>query len=599
MVDAGIRGVKTYSYLVKEVGGAENVGFTRRDCQNFINKRKMNLIERGDAHTVMTHFKHQLAEDTLFFHSEKLDDDRLFAKKIWRDGRSKLDYDCFGDVVVFDTTYRTNRYNMIFAPFVKIHHHWKNILFGCAFLLDETTDAFIWLFETFLEAMGDKAPKTIFIDQSQAMANAIKKVFPNTCHRLCSWHISKNATQRLGSLYANNQFKGLFNRCLYNCETESEFESTWGEMIRRFNLADNKWLKGLYEIREKWCPAFSLHIFNGCMKSTQSSESMNNVLRKFSSKTMNLTEFVHHYEEQCEKMRLAEKDEDYRCKHGTPQIQVKGSKLLMQAADVYTVTIYNLFADEFISSLTVHLEELSNVGTLYSYRLFEEGHNRHHNVEFNSCDYSVKCSCKLFEFVGWLCRHILKVHNMWRITKIPAPYILNRWTKFAKKEFLMHGHDKSTTLRKSSLTIERNNLIQMTHHAINHLVLTDEGREVVRKKVAEMWEEAKRMENINNCKSIDDGAISNAHEIHCRNEELRVLDPRTVREKGVTNARKKSYLEKKKRKQKGGKKGLTTTQVPFRNDANCSAQNKSPNGECHSHYQATYTTPIHDQVCTF
>lgn len=80
-----------------------------------------------------------------------------------------------------------------------------------------------------LEAMEDKAPKTVFTDQSQAMANATKKVFPNMCHRLSSWHISKNATQRLGSLYANNQFKGLFDRCLYNCETESEFESTWGD----------------------------------------------------------------------------------------------------------------------------------------------------------------------------------------------------------------------------------------------------------------------------------------------------------------------------------------------------------------------------------
>ncbi|KAM7462295.1 hypothetical protein LguiA_030416 [Lonicera macranthoides] len=59
-------------------------------------------------------------------------------------------------------------------------------------------------------------------------------------------------------------------------------------------------------------------------------------------------------------------------------------------------------------------------------------------------------------------------------------------------------------------------------------VLTDEGREVVRRKVAEMWEEAKRMENINNGKSIDDDAISNAREIHCRNEELQILDPRTI-----------------------------------------------------------------------
>lgn len=123
MVDAGIRGVKTCSYPVKEVGGAENVGFTQRDCQNFINKRKMNLTERGDAQIVMTHFKHQLAEDPLFFHSEELDDNRRLVTFFWRDRRSKLDYDCFRDIIVFDTTYQTSRYNIIFAPFVGINHH--------------------------------------------------------------------------------------------------------------------------------------------------------------------------------------------------------------------------------------------------------------------------------------------------------------------------------------------------------------------------------------------------------------------------------------------------------------------------------------------
>ncbi|XP_059669506.1 protein FAR1-RELATED SEQUENCE 5-like [Cornus florida] len=217
MVDAGIKGTKAYSYISKEVGGSEHVGFTQRDCHNFINEKKQNLIKRGDAQSIMKHFRCCRIEDHMFYHDEELDEEGRLANFFWRDGRSKFDYDCFGDVAVFDTTYRTNKYNMIFAPFVGVNHHLKNILFGCAFLLDETTDSFVWLFETFLEAMENKAPKTIFTDQCQAMANAIKKVFPNTCHRLCSWHISKNATQNIGSLYANYEFKCLFNKCLH-CE---------------------------------------------------------------------------------------------------------------------------------------------------------------------------------------------------------------------------------------------------------------------------------------------------------------------------------------------------------------------------------------------
>lgn len=66
--------------------------------------------------------------------------------------------------MVFDTTYRTNKYNMICAPFVGLNHYWKNVFFGCAFLLNKTIASFVWAFQSFLETMGNKAPKTIFID---------------------------------------------------------------------------------------------------------------------------------------------------------------------------------------------------------------------------------------------------------------------------------------------------------------------------------------------------------------------------------------------------------------------------------------------------
>ena len=145
----------------------------------------------------------------------------------WFDVVSKLDYDSFGNVVVFDTTYYTNKYNMICAPFVGINHHWKNVLFGCAFLLDETAESFIWLFEAFLKSMGNKAPKTIFTDQDQAMAKASRMVFPNTQHSLCTWHIEKNANQNIPHLYHNLGFKDTsFLVHIYRYRSEKEFEST-------------------------------------------------------------------------------------------------------------------------------------------------------------------------------------------------------------------------------------------------------------------------------------------------------------------------------------------------------------------------------------
>ena len=65
-------------------------------------------------------------------------------------------YAFFGNLVVFDTTYRTNKYDMICAPFVRMNHHSKNGMFGCDFLLNEKIESFVWLFKTFLKSMSGK-----------------------------------------------------------------------------------------------------------------------------------------------------------------------------------------------------------------------------------------------------------------------------------------------------------------------------------------------------------------------------------------------------------------------------------------------------------
>ena len=96
-------------------------------------------MEASDKQSIINHFKDKQSEDPMFLYSMQVDQDNRIANFFWRDGRSKLDYDSFRDVVIFDTTYRTNKYNLICAPFVGINHHWKNVLFGCAFLIDETT----------------------------------------------------------------------------------------------------------------------------------------------------------------------------------------------------------------------------------------------------------------------------------------------------------------------------------------------------------------------------------------------------------------------------------------------------------------------------
>lgn len=68
--------------------------------------------------------------------------------------------------------------------FVRCNHHRETTVFGECLMYNETFEYFIWLFETFLQVMLGKAPKTILIDRDVAMIKTFLHVMPNTYHKL-------------------------------------------------------------------------------------------------------------------------------------------------------------------------------------------------------------------------------------------------------------------------------------------------------------------------------------------------------------------------------------------------------------------------------
>ncbi|KAH6755518.1 hypothetical protein C2S53_011872 [Perilla frutescens var. hirtella] len=174
----------------------------------FVNRMKMKQIEVGDAQSFVDMLCQDGAEDEGFFYRFKLDSDGRLSNVFWRDSMMCEDYHLYGDVLVFDTTYRTNKYNMICAPFVGLNNHKKNVMFGFS-----------------------KCPVTIFTDQDLAITNALSKVFPDARHRLCIWHLYQNAVSRFGRLKGNKAFNDAFQRCLTGCVNKEEFERCWASMV--------------------------------------------------------------------------------------------------------------------------------------------------------------------------------------------------------------------------------------------------------------------------------------------------------------------------------------------------------------------------------
>ena len=66
-------------------------------------------------------------------------------------------------------------------------------------------------------------------------------------------------------------------------------------MLEKYNLTNNKWLRGIFDLKEKWAMVYGRHMFTADMKNTQRSESMNNVLKKYLKLKYNFLPFLEHY----------------------------------------------------------------------------------------------------------------------------------------------------------------------------------------------------------------------------------------------------------------------------------------------------------------
>ena len=159
------------------------MGYGLRDVYNKLSQLKDRTFDGGNTHLLIEIFNRRLKYEDDFFSAFERNASNYLVSFFWRDKQMLDDYALFGDLVVFDTMYRMNKYDMICAPFVGMNHHSKNVMFGGGFFISEKIGSFVWLFQKFLKSMGGKHPITVMIDQAFYMTSAIKLVFPLARHR--------------------------------------------------------------------------------------------------------------------------------------------------------------------------------------------------------------------------------------------------------------------------------------------------------------------------------------------------------------------------------------------------------------------------------
>ena len=90
--ELGLRLKQSYELLSKQVGGYDNLGFTKQDHKNYLRTKRQRDMEHGEATSLGRYFSHQLKENPSYYFATQLDCEELITNIFWADARMIIDY---------------------------------------------------------------------------------------------------------------------------------------------------------------------------------------------------------------------------------------------------------------------------------------------------------------------------------------------------------------------------------------------------------------------------------------------------------------------------------------------------------------------------
>ncbi|KAI8568290.1 hypothetical protein RHMOL_Rhmol02G0186700 [Rhododendron molle] len=409
-----------------------------------------------------------------------------------------------------------------------VNHHGQTTLFGCAFLNEETTESFEWLLKEWLKAMPGGPPKMIITDQDPAMTKAIGNVLPNTLHRYCIWHITKKFSEKLGAVIYKEHYD-KFSSCIWESERPEEFDVRWGDLLRQIDLTGHGWLNDLFEIRGRWIPAYTRHIFSAGMTSSQRAENNHAFFKRFVSKHNSLLDFVTRFERGISRIRHNELDFDHKDANERPQMK---TMFLMEKrmSEVYTLPIFQKFQDEIFqnSAYLLTMKHEDEHCRLWDVKREDKVGSRSREVSVDKTSNHVSCSCKMFECEGIPCRHMLAYFFRMGIRELPTEYICTRWTKTAKASRVMDDlRNGANEICGTSLLMRRQGLFQLASNVIDDAILDEEGTKVLQEGLEALQKQIAAMRI-----SRQDGGPSATDVPISLGSQHRFKEPEQIRAKG-------------------------------------------------------------------
>lgn len=413
---------------------ANDVGFTKKDIECAWASSDMRC---GDSECVLTHcalaFLCAKSDyDPGLFYKYNVDEETQLCSIFWADSKSRADYTFFGDILALNTKFRKNAYGKPFIILAGCNNHDQAIVFGCALLGDETTETYVWLLETFLEAMNHKVPVSVITDGDKAIDDAVKKMYPTSQHRVCCWRLYKDAVSNAG----DTSFGPDFKKCMeHNC-TPKEFEVAWIKLLDKYALQGHPWFEETYSRREQWEQAYLQQHFFAGLNSIRG-HGMNTYFTRFLLVRLKLHEFVRYYEKGLVCLREDEAKADTESESTYPAFCTILRDLEKHAADVFTKSIFLKVREQIMGDAMLILisKEYLEDEACWIYKFSEYMKpDMSWKVHYHPTNQSLSCSCSKLVTEGVPCCHMVSVMKHEHLREFPRCCINKRWTKSTRSE---------------------------------------------------------------------------------------------------------------------------------------------------------------------
>lgn len=232
--------------------------------------------------------------DRTWYSDSLYDSKNRLVAVFWMSPIQRQLYKLYHDVIVNDTTMKTNRLGMRLNCTVIVDANFKTRLVANALIANETEKDYHWILDQLKKATEGLEPKVIMVDEDASMDAVLPEVFPNTHIVNCIWHIHENIRRHLAQPLGR-RFEPFMKRFrqVTDSRTPAVFDRMWLQLLKDFNgqEGDNPedenlyigpvghHLQRLYRRRHHWAGPWVQASFTASMRSTQRVEKSHHLIK--------------------------------------------------------------------------------------------------------------------------------------------------------------------------------------------------------------------------------------------------------------------------------------------------------------------------------